>query len=121
MNVPLTVANRYQLKAHADRSTITLSQDLKVGEVVVVGVCPVYCEPMFGVIRECKNSVDTGTILSCQLYESHFDSHYHAYTLDFMSSEILEVKSDKLMYKLPVSHVRTKLNIQQFCIWHSVV
>lgn len=119
MNVPKTVAKRYQLKDFADRNEgLDFGKDkIKSGDTIAVDVCPVTGEPIFAVVDKRPES----KTYICRLFETVFDNHYHAYRVQYVSTNQGVLRTNKLPYRLPVSRVRTHLNIQFIVLRHAVI
>lgn len=124
-NVPKTIAKRYQIKDHAERDPeITLSEPsetynvcIKAGDTIVAAICPVMGEPIFAIVDRCP---DAETFV-CRLYDTVFDRHFYAYRVRHISQDQVTMMSRPLLYRLPVSRVRTSLNIQYLCLRHAIV
>ena len=119
MNIPKTVARRYQLKDHSDRPLDT-GIEIKIckGDSIVVDTCQVSGEPIFGLVDDYS---DDGESYICRLYVTNFVGHYHAYKVQYIERTLVIVPRNHLVYKKPVGRVKTKQNVQYLCLRHSVI
>lgn len=123
MNMPLTVAKRYQIKERADELDLEncdVNPKLGLGDVVVIGVCPVYGHPVFGKIVS-FNEIANRSAVTCQIFQAYFNSHYHAYEANCLTDVRKLVLISRLPYYLPATVVITEQGKFFFCVRHNII
>lgn len=71
--------------------------------------------PIFGKIV----LIEQNNILKCQEFESHFNSHYHAYEVHHITNTLTSVTVTSLPYHLAVTRVKSFGKLL-FCIRYNI-
>lgn len=132
MNVPATVAKRYQLKAYTEQNEVQddtritgVRADIEgteyhTGDTIVTSICPLVEEPVFGQIRTIY-SQNNQCVFSCVIYNTEFSKHYHGYRIQYLSEEVVTVFHSKLPYSQPVGTFTSASGQRFFTLRHAII
>ena len=90
-----------------------------LGDTVVVGNCDDNGQPIFGRLTG-FDIVENDVIFVAKKYVCHFNSHYHAHEVEYLSGDICTINHSVLRYDLPVSMVHSDFTGDHICVRHSV-